>query len=59
MEKTPMMWVRYIGDKVCWTLPDERFYMGSCDELSPEERTVCNNGGGEMPVSDAIAIVAR
>lgn len=53
------MYVRYLGTKVCWTLDDGRFYIGSIDELTDVERAVCESGGGYLPVSDAISIVAR
>jgi hypothetical protein len=54
------MYVRYLGTKVCWTvLATGAFYIGSCDELTDEERALCDNGGGEMPLSFAVAAVAR
>ena len=54
-----MMFVRYLGEKVCWTVDDERFYIGDRDELTDEERKVCDAGGGEMPLSTAVDVVAR
>ncbi len=53
------MFVRFIGNKVCWTLDDERFYMGEKDECSPEELALCQAGGGYMPASTAVMTVAR
>lgn len=55
-----MMYVRYLGTKVCWTIMDgsERFYMGDRDELTDEERTLCESGGGELPVSVGVDTVA-
>ena len=58
MSETPQMYVRYIGDKVCWTLPSEHYYIGDLAELTDAERTICDGGGGYMPVSDEIAICA-
>lgn len=53
------MFVRYMGtDRVCWTLPDERFYMGYRDELTEEERKVCEAGGGYLPISVSVDTVA-
>lgn len=52
------MFVRYLGNEVCWTLPDERFYIGERDELTEEERGMCEKGGGYLPVTTAINIVA-
>lgn len=55
-----MMFVRYIGTKVCWTiLATGQFYLGNMEELTPQEKALCDNGGGELPVSFAIATVAR
>lgn len=52
------MYVRYLGTKVCWTV-EGRFYIGSRDELNDEERRLCENGGGYLPLSDAVDAVAR
>ena len=52
------MFVRYIGNKVCWTVDDGRFYMGEIAELTEEERKLCDNGGGDMPLSMTIHVVA-
>lgn len=55
-----MMYVRYIGSKVCYTILDSgRFYMGDREELTDVERELCDRGGGELPLSFAIATVAR
>lgn len=56
--KDPVMYVRYLGSKVCWTVPGGRFYVGDREELSDEERSVCDNGGGYLPLSVAIDVVA-
>ncbi len=53
------MYVRYLGNKVCWTILESgRFYMGECEELTPEEKQLCDAGGGELPVSTAIDTIA-
>lgn len=54
------MYVRYLGTRVCWTVMDitERFYMGYREELTPEEKELCDKGGGELPLSFAIDTVA-
>jgi hypothetical protein len=54
-----MMYVRYLGTKVCWTVSDGRFYIGSREELTDAEREVCDNGGGDMPLSSSVNLVAR
>lgn len=52
-------YVRYVGTGVCWTiLETEHFYMGSRDELTADELVLCEAGGGNMPASDALLIVA-
>lgn len=55
-----IMYVRYLGTGVCWTITDgsERFYMGVRDELTPDEKKVCDEGGGDMPLSFEIEVVA-
>lgn len=53
------MYVRYLGKKVCWTVDDGRFYFGECDELTSEELTVCESGGGDMPLTTGIHFAAR
>lgn len=54
-----MMYVRYLGTKACWTLSDGRFYIGSREELNEKEKEVCDNGGGYLPLSIAVAAVAH
>lgn len=58
---TRKMYVRYVGEGVCWTIMDEteRFYVGSREELTEEERKVCDNGGGYMDLTTAVDAVAR
>jgi hypothetical protein len=46
-----IMYVRYLGPKVCWTVDDGRFYIGDRDELTDAERLVCEQGGGDLPLS--------
>lgn len=54
------MYVRFIGSKACWTVMDEteRFYIGDKDELTEEEYILCENGGGELPLSSSVDVVA-
>ncbi len=52
------MFVRYVGTGVCWTLDDGRFYMGVREELTPQEREVCEAGGGYLPASASVLTVA-
>lgn len=55
-----MMYVRFLGSKVCWTiLATGAFYIGVCDEATPEELALCETGGGELPLSDVIQFVAQ
>lgn len=52
-----MLYVRYIGSKVCWTeLATERFFFGEVEELTEEERIICEEGVGEMPITPAKAL---
>lgn len=53
------MYVRYLGTKVCWTVSDGRFYIGTRDELTDAERAICEAGGGDLPLSTSINVVAR
>lgn len=55
------MFVRMVGNKVCWTVLDntERFYMGTLDECTDQERQLVVDGGGELPLSTAVDTVAR
>lgn len=39
------MYVRYIGNQVCFTLEDGRFYMLFKSDCTPEEIAMCDNGG--------------
>lgn len=52
------MYVRYLGSKACWTIPGGRFYIGDREELSDDEGSVCENGGGYLPLSAVIDVVA-
>lgn len=52
------MFVRYLGNKACWTVSDGRFYIGSREELTDQERELCQSGGGDLPLSVAIDAVA-
>ena len=54
-----MMYVRFLGDKICWTiLSTGAFYIGDITEASPEELRLCEAGGGEMPTTAVIKAVA-
>ena len=57
--KVRTMFVRYLGHKACWTVDDERFYIGDREELTYEERAMCEAGGGDMPLSFSVDVVAR
>ena len=53
------MYVRYLGAKVCWTVSDGRFYVGDREELTDQEEKLCEAGGGDLPLSVPINVVAR
>lgn len=53
------MFVRYVGVKVCYTLPDGRFYITDREEATQAELEVCESGGGDMPLSDVINSLAH
>ncbi len=53
------MFVRYLGTKACWTVDDERFYIGDREELQEEERKLCDKGGGYLPLSVSVDAVAN
>ena len=57
--ETNQMYVRYLGTKVCWTLSDGRFYIGERAELTPTEESICEAGGGYLPLTIAVNLVAR
>lgn len=56
--KPRTMFVRFLGTGACWTVDDGRFYIGSREELTDEERKMCEAGGGNMPLSVAVDAVA-
>ena len=54
------MFVRYLGDGVCWTILDTgAFLMGCREDLSDAERALCDQGGGEMPASLSVEGLAH
>lgn len=53
------MFVRYIGNRACWTVDGGRFYMGDKAELTEVEKALCDKGGGYLPLSVAVDLVAR
>lgn len=57
------VYVRYLGDKVCYTcIPTGAFYIGPRDELPDDECALCDNGGGHItdPIRcEIIALVAK
>ena len=53
------MYVRYLGTKVCWTADGGASYIGSREELTEEERKLCEAGGGYLPLSASVAVLAR
>jgi hypothetical protein len=53
------MFVRYIGNRVCWTVDGGRFYMGYREELTEAEKFLCDRGGGHLPLSLSVDAVAR
>lgn len=53
------MFVRYLGTGACWTVSDGRFYIGSREELTENEKKACDIGGANMPLSFAVDMVAK
>lgn len=53
------MFVRFIGDKVCWTVGDGRFYIGDRDEANATELAACEAGGADLPLSAGIDAAAK
>ena len=53
------MYVRYLGTKVCQTMDNGAFLMTDRDELDEDERKICDAGGGYLPLSLPVALLAR
>ena len=55
-----MMYVRFIGpNKACWTLSNGQFYIGDREELTLQELIICEAGGGYLPQSVSVILVAH
>ena len=49
LSKRIPLYVRYLGNKVCFTQTEtERFFFSEREELSEEEKKVCDAGGGYL-----------
>lgn len=57
--KPTRMYVRYLGNRACYTLPNENFLMVDREELSEEEKAVCEKGGGYVPYSEVVGFLAE
>ena len=58
-EPSGLMYVRFVGDRVMWTVVDTgAFYNGYRDECSPEELALCEAGGGYLPLQFSVVSVA-
>lgn len=52
------MYVRYLGNRACYTLPNGSFLMVDRDELKEGEKVICEKGGGDVPYSDVVGYLA-
>ncbi len=58
-DKQRMMYVRFLGTGVCWTVLDTGgFYIGSREEANEQELALCVDGGGELPLTESIRLLA-
>lgn len=54
-----LMYVRRIGNKICFTCFDTTFCMLEDHMVEPEELAVADKGGGHLPLTETIYLIAH